>query len=227
MAAALDINEYLHDLARSATALATGPNATQLLRLLDAAALLHTLGEGIRRRGPERVLLWIHSQDGERAACIHDLHFSYRMALPRLHLDIPTWQTRSEGDNKEAYLIVQGPHAARVAGLESGTHLYCPLHAAVEPVQVEVLPLPPDADAEAILAEQRVRRQSWLQALSAGAATVAEDPFRLGRVVRIYDKRSGLFDLRTGLNVPLGGFVDCLRAALPLPPEILAPADEE
>jgi ATP-dependent Clp protease ATP-binding subunit ClpA len=223
MAAALDINEYVRDLAASAEATGTGPYAGRLLALVWEAALLQTLADSIQTPTAGRLVLWPHGLNPERQTAVQRLLADYRTALPHLHLEVTDWPAPGKSATEQPrFLIVQGLHALPLLRLEAGTHLFCPKRGVVEPVLVDVLPLAEGADAAAAVSDRLAQRQVWLEALTQGRAAVGEDPFRPGPVLRIYEQRIEGLDLRTGMTVAEGGLIANLLSVLPLPPEIVA-----
>jgi hypothetical protein len=146
---------------------------------------------------------------------------------------------------ESALLVVKGPHAEALARVEEGTHLFCPAHENLVPVQVGVRPLADGEDPAAAFAALAESRRGWLTQLAEGTATVDDDPFRLRPVLRVYDEQGATLDLRTGLLSPTlpspearerfahhdelpRDLAEAVRtfvlAALPLPPEFLSPS---
>jgi hypothetical protein len=222
MAAALDINEYVHDLAASAEVAGTGPYAGRLFALLWETALLQTLADSIRTPAADRVILWPHGLNPERQPAAERLLADYYTALHHLHLavtDLPEQVKASAG--QAHFLVVQGPHALPLLRMEAGTHLFCPRRGMVEPVLVDVLPLADGVEPTAAVDGRLAERQKWLEALTQGRATVVDDPFRPGPVLRIYEERGEGVDLRTGMTVTGEGIIANLLSVLPLPPEVV------
>jgi hypothetical protein len=119
-------------------------------------------------------------------------------------------------------VVLRGPHALAVARLEEGTHLVAPAHESLLPLQVAALPVTTTpGEAVAAYLGSRVR---WLDDLAVGRAAVADDPFRLRSVVRVYEENGPTVDLRSGLLTKGKPAGDDLRAfvlaALPLPAEL-------
>src|SRR5262249_7001967 len=127
-----------------------------------------------------------------------------------------------------AAVVVKGPHAVPLAGVEEGTHLFCPAHEGVQPVQVTVLPVADGQEPLAVLHAHLDERRRGLDRLIQGQAAADDDPFWLGPVLRVYDNEGSVLDLRSGLAVPMARVDEYLRtfilAALPLPPELLPAA---
>jgi hypothetical protein len=226
IASALDINEYLQELTRSARPL-EGVLTGELQDLLGQVALLRLLSDSLREPQAERVVLWPVDLSGRQPAPAARLLRLYGGRLAELGLELDASHLAKEADREPQYapgkfLIAQGPHALAVLRPEGGIHLFPPAHGAVLPLRLLVLPLAADADPAALLCDWSDRRQHWLQAVGRGEVAVTEDPLTPGPVVRIYSDPRDVLDLRTGLT----GEVDlaaCLLAALPLPPEITDP----
>ena len=226
MASALDINEYLRDVAVSAVS-AAGPHAEELQSLLGQVALLALIADSLRTPSVERVVLWPISLGAGGRGAISQLLALYQPTLATtLRLEITGPHATGEEEGAERFLVLHGPHALAVARLESGVHLFCPTHAAVEPVQVVALPVEPGKEPVAIVRDWLSRRREWLAALTRGEAAVEDDPLNPGPVLRIYGEQTGSVDLRTGLT---GGVtaVDCLLAALALPAEVTVNYDPQ
>ena len=121
---------------------------------------------------------------------------------------------------QESWLVVHGLHALPVTRMEAGTHLFCPTHAATEPVRVESLPLEGELPADAILDQRRADRLVWLDELEKAGTTAAEDPDRSGPVIRIYHEES-VIDFRRGNFGQKAPLHEYLLDALPLPAELI------
>ncbi|HEY1859163.1 MAG TPA: AAA family ATPase, partial [Gemmataceae bacterium] len=230
MAAALNINEYLRELTDNATAVATGPHALQLQELVQQATLLHWMLECFRAPNAGPVLLWLRNLDAEHQDAVGRLEGLYGLALARLRLDLRFGPLpKGCAPPSERFVLIHGPHARVVARNEAGTHLFFPAHAPVEPVQVLGVPLEEGMPPVAALREWQARREAWQEAVGRGAVSVDDDPLRPGPVVRVYDPRNFFVDSLTGATSETSGhdLAACMLAALPLPPEITAPTEEE
>jgi hypothetical protein len=218
MAAALDIDEYLRDVVASATA-AAEEHAEELQSLLGQVALLELLAASLRTPSVEQVVLWPLGLCAGGRNAADKLLGLYRTALPALRLEVTEREATGVEGFAEQFLVLHGPHAPAVSRLEAGVHLFCPTHAAVEPVQVVALPVETGAEPADVVGEWLAGRQRWLESLARGEAAAEGDPLNPGPVLRVYGERAGIVDLRTGLTggVSLG---DCLLAALPLPPDL-------
>jgi ATP-dependent Clp protease ATP-binding subunit ClpA len=218
MAAALDIEEYLHDVVQAA-AIAVGPHAEEFQALLGEVGLLQLLAESLREPAGESALLWPVPLGAGQESAVEQLLAFYEAVLPGLRLEVVRSRPgREDAKARQSFLVLHGPHALAVARLEAGIHLFCPAHAAVEPVQVLALPVPEGADPDSLSRDWLDRREQWLAALARGETAAADDPLRPGPVLRVYSERTGMVDLRTGLT---GQHLQtCLLAALPLPSEL-------
>jgi hypothetical protein len=104
-----------------------------------------------------------------------------------------------------------------------GTHLFCPEHAGVVPVQVHAWSIAENSDPLAVLQEKLDQRKQWIAGLQRQEAKPAGDPLALAVVVRVYNEGKQVIDLRTGLvyeetpKVP-----EVVLAGLPLPSEVRA-----
>ncbi len=230
LAAAQDLHLYLRDLSERSVPLASvGP--TDRLRLVRHVALLQLLAES--GQGEQQVLLHVASGGpaGERwAKGLADVYQAHGLTeapgTQREDGGAPWWRlevTRLEESEpaRGHALLVRGLGAEALATLEVGTHLFCPTHEGLVPVQVHAWPVPEGTGPGALLAEKVAERQRWLTALARGEADVGADPMPLRDVVRIYNEGGSTFDLRTGLVLetlpPAYPFV---MAALPLPLEL-------
>ena len=223
MAAALDINEYLRSLAEQVGPAASGAHDQELTALLQRCAVLQAVADCQRTGAVERVVFWPRGLIAEHQGSANYLRITYRAVFSRLGLDVSDFPDRDQTSGElGGFLLLQGPHAWALTCLEAGTHLFCPAHAPVQPIQVEVLPLADEENPAATVSAWRVRRQDWLERLERGDATVQDDPLQPGAVVRVYSEpSSGMVDLRTG-QAGVKDLGACLLAALPLPQEITA-----
>jgi hypothetical protein len=224
LAAALDIHEYLRELAEAASELGSGPSTPEVRAMLNDIALLQTITDSLTNPDLGRCVLWLRALNPEPNESLERLCLLYKAHLPALRLEVRAGPALEAASDAGCFLVVDGPHAQAVLRLEVGTHLFCPLHGAVEPISVDVLPLPADVNPVEAVRERLEERRTWLRAVAAGSDTpraLANDPFRLGPVVRIYEERSGVIDLRTGLHGAPASMASFLFAALPLPPEMV------
>jgi hypothetical protein len=226
MAAAMDINEYLNDVAESATVADKGGLEQDLQDLKRQMALLGLRARCLRAPpAATRVLLWCHPLASNLEAASDRLARDHREGLRRLYVET------AEVDGGEALrqwgdclVLVEGPHAWPLAQLEVGTYLYCFAHQPTQPVCVHALPLADDDEPGQTLAAALEQRQTWRRRLLAGECTCADDPLRPGPVVRILQQLPAnmdvlrTFDIRTGLigtsRTPGEDLADFLLASL-------------
>ena len=117
-----------------------------------------------------------------------------------------------------------GPFIWPLAKREEGTHLFFQQDDGMAPVQVIVEPIATDIDAAKAGRLLHERRDCWLARLDRREASLVDDPYPLGYVLRLYDEASVTLDLRTGLTSL--AWKDALRtflmAGLELPAEFHA-----
>jgi hypothetical protein len=233
MAAAQDIRLYLKELTEQAVPAAARDDP--LPALAGEAAVLHALAEAGERGGGEQALVYVWSASPAAERWVEARADGYAeggftppaseaeeagaaaawwgLEVSRL---VPPFPCPGRA------LLVRGLAARRFTRGEDGTHLVCPRHGNLVPVQVHVWPLAEGADALAVLRERVEGRRRWLEAVGRGEALPEEDPLRLAAVVRVYPEDGAAVDLRTGL---VGGTVGAavhpfVLAALPAPPEL-------
>jgi hypothetical protein len=225
MAAALDINEFLHEVAAQASEAATGPYVEELWHLVRQTALLQAMADGARKPDVDHFVLLPRGLTSGLAGTAWDLLMYYKGALRELDLEAEFGPTPIPRMHEYFYLRVAGPHARSVLEGEAGMHLFCPQHAPIKPIQVIVLPVGSEADPKAIVSGWMKQREEWLMELARGNAGVEEDPLPCGPVVRIYHESEQIIDLAPGLVLPEKDLLSCLYAALPVPAEIHATDD--
>jgi hypothetical protein len=149
-------------------------------------------------------------------------------AFRALQLDASPWPDKDLGPElrQASCIVLHGAHALALARPEAGLHLFEWDHSALEPFQVDVLPLPSDGDPAAAAGAWLTNRRCWLDDLRAGRAAVGDDPFAVGPVVRIYDDRNAI-DLRSGTTAPHEQLAVLIRAGLTLPMEMTELGDKE
>jgi ATP-dependent Clp protease ATP-binding subunit ClpC len=220
--AARDIHDYLKDAA-------SGPRpetlAQQFLQWRYEAAYLHSLLTSVG--DPEDAILFIHPLSAPARSWSAQL-----LALTQLFGNELSFSCK-----QLAVPDVQGNIALRLAGpgiwplvqAEAGVHMFCRRQENLLPVQVAVFPLTPGEPLSQNVFAQR--RSEWVARLAQGAATVAEDPWPLGPVLRFYDEGGPTVDVRSGLSLPTfptaKEWRTLLLAGLPLPPELLSGASRQ
>ena len=144
------------------------------------------------------------------------------------------------------FLVVEGASSGPMVTSEIGTHLMVDRQGSLVPIQVNRLPSGGPNDEghgerpglsrcveDALHAWDGVLSpgpslwrcfneawQAWLERVDRGEATLDDDPFPMGPVVRIYDERTATVDLRTRMSVAgwpgEGDLWTFLKASLPL-----------
>ena len=224
IAASADIRSYLQELS-AASQPAGDDSQRELSDLIAATAALQSLLDTYHARLPERACLRlraINAAQAEQVAFLAELY--ERLFREELGLDV---EVRTDaGEPGERVLLLTGTQAVPFARMEEGTHLVCPAHGGLIPLQVRCVPLAADGDPLTALTHERQERQAWLDRLAAGLASVDDDPATLLPVLRVYDLAGPTLDLRTGLlttGLPtVAALARFLRSTLPLPPEFFA-----
>jgi hypothetical protein len=195
-------------------------------------AMARALDDGL----PDQVLIHVRTNSFAGRRWVTHLANGLYAALGRnLRLDAGPWPVQStprpgeqavegrypfRGEPPQLSLLVRGAAAPAVARCVEGTHLCCPRHGGLVPVQVLVWPVAAGEDPGAMLAAQVRHHERCLQDRARNPAAFVEDPFRPRPVVCIYNERDGMLDLRTGLTVAPYQNNEWLLRALPLPPEL-------
>jgi ATP-dependent Clp protease ATP-binding subunit ClpC len=216
--AAQDIHDYLTE---SATAI---PRPEEIQRRLTAlrheATLFHALD--ISTGTPDRALIAVRP--------IVPTGNSWAVDYCKLLLGVfddlgymcdlcPT----TSADGALFGLLVSGPGIWPLAAADAGVHIYCRRHENLVPVQVSVVAGDARSAADQIRA-MHSRRHAWLAEVATGHASVQDDPWPLGSIVRFYDEGGATVDLRSGRSIPrwptLDDWKTLLLDGLPLPPEL-------
>jgi ATP-dependent Clp protease ATP-binding subunit ClpA len=219
-----DMHAFFQELA--AAALPCGEKVEDLLvELLHQVALLQAMADGCTPGTAGQALLVIRDiSDSSRPTAATHGELYLKTLGAGMGLEARRLCSRGPNPRAEELMLLKGTHALAVARVEEGTHLFCPGHESLLPVQVSVLPLGDEEDPLAAAAALHERRRAWLQAMMNGQET--EDPWRLLPVVRVYDDKGSTLDLRSGLLTPTPPAPEALRtfilSALPLPSELLA-----
>jgi len=96
-------------------------------------------------------------------------------------------------------LYLAGPFIWPLAKLEEGVHLLRSPQGNAKVLQVSVLPIEDGEDAETTLQRHVRGREDWLDALATGKSSLADNPWPVGRLVRISGRETR--DLRSGLRI--------------------------
>ena len=198
--------------------------ADRLCELVGEVALLEAMAAG----GADRVLVCVRFLAGIQSVEAAMLQSSYENMFRARYGVSATWLHRQHlGDDLVApgvaWMLLEMPAAERVLAGEVGTHLFVPAHENVMPAQVSVVPLSEGQDPPSAVREFLGRRERFRAEMVAGRASPADDPWRLGPVVRVYDPAATV-DLRTGLASKgwpeAHEFRRFVLAQLPLPAEL-------
>ena len=121
-------------------------------------------------------------------------------------------------------LVLEGPGVARLAGLETGTHLFRDNEGQFGVVKMVSVPLSSQEDPVDRFLDMRRDRRQWLEGLEVGKGAVEDDPFGFDSVIRLYEPWGVTVDFRTGLaakGMPTEReFRRFLLSQLPLPDEL-------
>jgi ATP-dependent Clp protease ATP-binding subunit ClpC len=221
--AAEDMHAYLTDLAAIGGGAGSGDDAieNQLTDIICEASLLSMLAGGDDERGNRRALVMIRFL--ERSLLSRWTHLSstyFDLFSNQFGMDVKYLE--HDKFHPDVWLLVQGWQAARLAEIEAGTQLFILTDEVIEPVQIKVMALDPDADPRSQIADYRRRHGLQMPPDAAGENGFLQfDP-----VIRIHHSQSSgaIVDLRSGLTTTNTLSSENLRklllSALPLPPEL-------
>jgi len=219
MASAASLTEFVRELAQAATP----PGEEEYDHLEQQIALLHAMATLESKPG---VILWFRcGSPGNLFWKSLFLADQYKQALMQsLSLDVTDISPKRGEAPGERALVLRGPQAMRVAEMEAGTHLICPAHTSIVPLQIIALPMEVGDEPQTVLKSAQQKQQEWRVLMGRGEATSDTAPFAFGPVVRVITENGNVLDLRSGLMSPspptaamLGGL---LLATLPLPEEM-------
>jgi ATP-dependent Clp protease ATP-binding subunit ClpA len=196
MASALDLNEFLNDLANSANE--NEFSGIESVALWQELKLLQMMMESDTADAVcVLAIRGLPGRDGVFApAALAQLYVS--ALTEEIALDAaPVFESDRAPLYPGSYLEVRGWHARKLLATEVGTHLFCPAHAGVIPVQVSVLPVV--TDSHAAIADWFAKREQRRRDVGAVPLDPTDDPDRFGPVVRIYHSPGSVFDLRSGM----------------------------
>jgi ATP-dependent Clp protease ATP-binding subunit ClpC len=212
--AAEDMHAYLSELAAIAGGAGGGNDAfeDQLTDILCETALLSLLASGDDERGHCHALVMIRFL--ERGLCRRFSSLSsiyFELFSNQFGMDVKYLE--HDKFHPDTWLLVRGWQAVTLAEIEAGTQLFILNDELIEPVQISVLPLDPQADPGSKIVDYRGRtgENGYLQF----------DP-----VIRIHHNQTAgaIVDLRSGLTTTNSLSPENLRklllSALPLPPEL-------
>jgi len=217
----------LHDL--ETVPHASGP-AERLLDCLHELALAEVMARATE--ADARVALLLVMTDATRTWAISATQRkSLREMFGRLWgYEVKEVETPKEfhefGRDRVFALEIEGPGARTVAEVEAGTHLFLPSFGNIVLTAGNVLPLAPNENAAERIGALQRRCDEWIDALAAGRATLADDPWPFGPLIRISQEGGKTMDLRSGFAVQGEPNADELRtmvlSQLPAPQEFLS-----
>jgi hypothetical protein len=224
MHATQEIHDYLREVVQTATPLREMQR--DAMRMIHEASLLQAMRDAPAQ--PDRAVMVIRPLAGESEVGLDWLvhHYRYRqlwedgfsLQCSRLPSAVRL------ADSNAAVLSIAGPHVWPLVSREAGTYLLCRPHETLVPIQIVALPVAAGSDDESVAQDLFDAERAWIEDLARGEATVADDPFPIGPVLRVTDEQGGTIDIRTGLTIPHTPTADELRtlilAALPLPQEL-------
>jgi len=225
MAASLDIHEYLKDIAEGFN----WYRDSESRPLSRSLPILHQLAECCERRAPEEVVVLIWSEVSVQthwnpkllARVLSKLLAQKSLGLACETVCMPNTTDEDPVPWPGTALVVRGLAAWPIAQLEAGTHLICPTHEGLLPIQVRAWPVPAGMTPHEVLLARLAERKDWREKLERGETTLSHDPWALQAVIRIYNEaQSTTLDLRTGTKAQ-GMQTNFLVEILPLPPELL------
>jgi ATP-dependent Clp protease ATP-binding subunit ClpA len=207
---------------------ATGKSANrefdvQLTEILREAALLSALAQDDAEADSHRALVLVRVDHSHPASEFAFLGETYRdLCQDQLGLEVTYLDDKNRHGSPDHWFLVSGWRAARLAKIEEGTHLYLEAND-IEPLQVKVFALDPEADPSAKIREYRAK-----YGLAPGISPSEQDlePWRFDRIIRIYYgfNHGVTLDLRSAVTTNDIFSPECLRAvllsAMPLPPEL-------
>jgi ATP-dependent Clp protease ATP-binding subunit ClpC len=212
--AAEDMHAYLSELATIAGSAGSGDEefADQLTDILCETALLSLLAGGDDERGYCHALVLIRFRQRSPFRRLNSLGSTYfDLFSDQFGMDVKYLE--HDKFDQDVWLLVQGWQAVPLAEIEAGTQLFILTDELIEPVQIKVVPLDPQADP----GEQVVDYRRHL----------GENGYlKFDPVIRIHHSQSpgAIVDLRTGLTTTNSLSPENLRrlllSALPLPPEL-------
>lgn len=209
-AAAQDIQQFLRDLVSGLPGSASRDHARRhksfgpALAVADAvrfAAYVQTVANGVASRVPGQALLSIRAFDALGAAWADHLIKQVYFALVPETFDLDVAELKGSGNDRQRFLLVRTLAATTLTALEEGTHLFCPEHGGLVPVQVLAWPVPDGVEPAAVVSAQQVEGG-------------------LRPVVRIYQGETRIVDLRS-CEAATYLKEEWLLGALPLPPEFV------
>lgn len=203
----------------------------RLISLYQEFSLLENM-LGSRSDGyDDRVLLCLRQTALRSLSMYDELHKMYKSLYDRLwgfsvspvDQPIPEGQKPDAGEDISG-LVLEGPGVARLAAIETGTHLFRDKEGQFGVVKMVSVPLSFREDPVERFLDMRRARKQWIDGLEAGKESVEDDSFGFDAVIRLYEPRGVTVDFRTGLatrGMPTEReFRRFLLSQLPLPEEL-------
>jgi ATP-dependent Clp protease ATP-binding subunit ClpC len=215
--AAEDMHAYLSELAATAGGAGGAGSGDeefegQLTDILCETALLSMLASGDDQRGCCHALVMIRFLERSLFRKLTSLGSTYfELFSNQFGMDVKYLE--HDKFYPDVWLLLQGWQAVALAEIEAGTQLFILTDELIEPVQIKVLPLDPQADPRSKIDDYR-RQQG------------ENGYLKFDPVIRIHHSQSSgaIVDLRSGLTTTNSLSPENLRrlllSALPLPPEL-------
>ncbi len=206
LAAAQDIHQFLKELTATASKpLKHGRSKDDEILgsvsdLVNYAAYIQVLVECVQTAAPDQVLIHLRTPNLKLEDWISYLSKSVLPELFDSSLGLEVEPLKDErGHRQEATLVAKGLAAWPVAKLEEGTHLCCPNHGGIAPIQVMVWPVPEGGNPRSVLEMHEAQRQEWRSQMLLGESTIQEDPYHFLPVVCLHQEGSKRLDFRSGI----------------------------
>ncbi|MBL8151232.1 MAG: ATP-dependent Clp protease ATP-binding subunit, partial [Blastocatellia bacterium] len=186
LSAAQDVHIYLRELAAEITTNKKS-NENPLANALREVALLDLIAKEGKKH--QRALIHIASIDETRIKEQRELAKLYKeFFATQIGLETEFLDCQSKRVKAASVLLIQGSYSFAMCKVEQGTHLFYPPHENLLPVQVNVIFLATEDDPKQCL-------ESFLQQSRS-----------LLPVVRVYNERGSVVDLRTGTILQSNSF---------------------
>jgi ATP-dependent Clp protease ATP-binding subunit ClpC len=200
--AQLDIREYLAERFRATRREVAGARAMAMEKAVQVAAL-DVQARAFTAGRRETTCIHVRScVEGSGVFNVIQLQLRYHELAQTIDPQFGSFDQPFKGE--EAWLFTSSPGLSTFLAGETGVHLFLEPYGASVPVQVRVLTVPHGTSPADFVVGERERREAWLAAFDRGELGDSADPWRPGRIVRIYAMPGGgqdgtVTDLRTGL----------------------------
>lgn len=133
-----------------------------------------------------------------------------RLAESYLHLfnskvGLESAMVTTELPFNDQVILVSGSHALELVQLEVGTHLFFLANGQLYPVLVRVFPLDDGEKASLPILKHINEGKQWLNLFLDGQAKESANPAAMLPVIRVYEEKECILDLKTGLVADLDG----------------------